>query len=158
MAEEQPPSADEVALAEITLSLAQDIFSVELETADTIDLKAVGLATADVAALTILLSFHGSVSHWWAASVLLAAAGVCFFLVMWQRHWELGVEPYDFWLENAGRTRLAMLESALASTERNRRHNDRFLLSKAFWFLWGYRALAAGLLTLLGTTLWHAYG
>jgi ABC-type Fe3+-siderophore transport system permease subunit len=111
MGEAQQASADEAALAEITLTLAQDIFRIELETADTIDLKAVGLATADVAALTILLSFHGSVSHWWAASVLLAVAGVCLFLVMWQRHWELG-----------------------------------------------YRALAAGLLTLLGTTLWHAYG
>lgn len=51
-----------------------------------------------------------------------------------------------------------MLESALVSTEGHRQHNEPFLISKAFWFLWGYRTLAAGLAVLLGTTLWRAYG
>jgi hypothetical protein len=148
---------DPLALPEITLALASDTYRNELTAADTIDLKAVGLATADVAALTILISFHKSVSEWWISAALLAASGFCLFLVLRQRFWELGIEPKDFWDENEGKPREAILESAIAGIERNRTTNEPFLLSKALWFRWGYRSLAAGLATLLGTTLWHAY-
>jgi len=145
-------------LAEVTLSLAQDLFRTELELADAIDLKASGLAAADVASLAIVLTFHKSVSVWLFPAGLLAAAGICFFLVLRQRLWELGTEPRKFWNENVGAEPVTILESALASTERNRSFNEPYLVSKAFWFLWGYRILALGIIALAGATLWRAYG
>jgi hypothetical protein len=152
-----PTDEDDLALAETTLSLAEALYREELSAADTIDVKAVGLATADVAALTILVTFHKSVAQWWLTAVLLVAAGVCFFLVLRRRIWELGTEPRPFWDENSGKTRLVILESALASTERNRKHNEPFVRAKGFWFLYGYLTLGIGLVALLATTLWHAY-
>lgn len=80
----------DLALAEMALRFSQEALRNELSTADTIDLKAVGLATADVAALTIVVSFHRSVSDWWASAVLLGVAALCFFLVMWQRPLQTG--------------------------------------------------------------------
>jgi hypothetical protein len=149
-------SADsDLALAETTLRLAEDIFKAELATADTIDLKAAGLLAADVAALTVVVTFHTSLaSWWWIAAIFLALSGLCFFLVLWQRVWELGTEPRPFWERNQHHSRLEILESALANTERNRNHNEPFLKFKGRWFLRGYWTLVLGIITLLGT-LWH---
>jgi hypothetical protein len=69
----------------------------------------------------------------------------------------MGEEPLDFWEANSEGTRLTILESALASVEGSRRDNEPLLVFKAFWFRWGYWALAAGLVALLATTLWHNY-
>jgi hypothetical protein len=153
-----PPSDDrDIALAEITLALAESLYGEELSAADTIDLKAVGLGTADVAALTILVTFHRDVSQWWAAAILLVISGVCFFTVLRRRFWWLGTEPRKFWDENTDRPRLVVLESALASTEENMTHNEPFLRFKARWFFMGYVTLALGIAVLLITALWHAY-
>lgn len=150
--------ADELALAQTTLALAEDIFRAELLSADTIDLKSVGLATADVAALTILVTFHASVWKWaWGPSaVLLSLSALSFFVVLRQRRWRLGVDPKKYWEANTGRGRLEGVESAIATTEKNRRHNEPYLESKGDWFLRGYVLLAAGLIVLILATLWHA--
>jgi hypothetical protein len=148
---------EDLARAEIGLTLASDLFKAELAAADTIDLKAVGLAAVDVAALALVVTFHASVTAWPISAIVLAAAGVCLFLVLYQRNWELGTDPTLYWEENQGRTRLSMLESALASTERNRSHNQPFVAFKGLWFRWGYRFLAAGLCILFVTTLSHIY-
>jgi hypothetical protein len=153
----EPPDDEDLARAEIALALAGDLFKAELGTADTIDLKAVGLAAVDIAALALVVTFHKSVSAWPLSALALAVAGTCLFRVLLQRHWELGTEPALFWEENEGGSRLSMLESALASTERNRLYNQPFLVFKGFWFRWGYRFLAAGLGILLITTLSHIY-
>lgn len=155
--DDPPDPASELALAEIGLSLAGDLFRAELASADTVDLKAVGLAAADVPALALVVTFHGSVTWWWLSTAFLVSSGICFFLVVRQRRWVLGTEPKDFWNENFGKTRQVMLESALASTERNRERIEPFLESKGVWFRWGYRLLALGLLALLITTFWHIY-
>jgi hypothetical protein len=149
-------SADsDLALAETTLRLAEDLFKAELATADTIDGKAASLLAADVAALTIVVTFHDSLaSWWWIAAIFLALSSLCFFLVLWQQDWELGTDPRPFWDRNRHNSRLAILESALANTERNRNYNSPFLESKATWFFRGYWTLAVGIAALLGT-LWH---
>jgi hypothetical protein len=149
-------SADsDLALAETTLRLAEDLFKAELATADTIDGKAASLLAADVAALTIVVTFHDSLaSWWWVAAIFLALSSLCFFVVLWQREWELGTDPTDFWDRYRHHSRLDVLEFALASTERNRNYNGPFLEAKADWFLRGYWTLAIGIVTLLGT-LWH---
>jgi hypothetical protein len=83
-------SADsDLALAETTLRLAEDLFRAELATADTIDGKAASLLAADVAALTIVVTFHHSLaSWWWIAAIFLALSSLCFFVVLWQRDWD----------------------------------------------------------------------
>jgi hypothetical protein len=149
----------DLALAEITLVQAEALFRADLAVADLIDLKAVGLATADVAALTILVTFHnGRVAHWWAAAAFMAISGVCFFLVLRQREWELGIDPKDFWNKNANRSSVQILEDALASVNKNLEINGPFVDYKSRWFLRGYRLLAVGLGTLLATTVWRLYG
>jgi hypothetical protein len=149
-------SADtDLALAETTLGLADDLFKAELAAADTIDFKAAGLLAADVAALTIVVTFHDSLaSWWWIPAIFLAFSSICFFLVLWAREWELGTEPRAFWNRHRHSSRLDILQSALANMERNRSHNEPFLKSKASWFFRGYWTLAIGIVTLLGT-LWN---
>lgn len=148
----------DLALAETTLRAAEDLFQAELDTADTIDLKAVGLLAADVAALAVVVTFHRSLaSWWWLAAILLAVSCVCFFFVLWQRNWELGIDPTEFWQRNRHRSRLEILEDALAVIERNREHNEPFLESKADWFSYGYWSLFLGLASLVGT-LFHVHG
>lgn len=145
----------DLALAETTLRLAEDLFRAELAAADTIDLKASGLLVADVAALTIVATFHQALaSWWWVAAFFLALSSICLFLVLWQRDWELGTQPKDFWNRYRHHSRLDILEKALAATEENRIRNAPFLEKKADWFFRGYWSLALGLITLLGT-LWN---
>jgi hypothetical protein len=93
-------------------------------------------------------------SWWWVPATFLTLSSLCFFLVLSQREWELGTDPQDVWARNRHRSRLEILEFALASTEGNRNHNEPFLESKADWFFRGYWTLAIGIFTLLGT-LWH---
>jgi hypothetical protein len=148
------PDSD-LALVETTLRLAEDAYRAELATADTIDLKASGLLAADVAALTVVVTFHESLaSWWWVPMIFLVLSGICFFLVLWQRTWKVGTDTTDFWSRNRHKSRLEILESALASTEGNRNDNAPFLESKADWFFRGYWVLAVAIVTLLGT-LWN---
>lgn len=147
-------AASDRALAETTLRLADELFRAELSTADAIDLKAAGLLGAVVAALAIIVTFHDSLAHWWAVPAsFLALSAFFFFLVLRARRWELGIDPEDFWRSHRHRSPQAMLEDALAITERNRLHNEPHLEAKALWFRCGYWALALGMPTLLGTLL-----
>jgi hypothetical protein len=138
------PDDSDLALADITLASAKDQLFFECTAADVIDLKAVGLATADVAALTILVAAHRTIGFWWVPAAFMVMGGVCFFLVLWQRDWEFGPRLNEFREKYAGLSRTEILEGMLSDVEDNRKHNDPFLESKADWFLRGYFALALG--------------
>lgn len=144
-----------LALAEITLARLDAMLEIELEVGDAIDVKAVGLATADVAALTIIVVFHDSVPVWWLSSILMGAAGVFLFLVLRQRQWRYAPDLTKFWVENVGKPRVEIVEGMLASLSESREHNVPFLVFKAKWFRWGYLTLAAGLVALLASALYR---
>jgi hypothetical protein len=147
-----------LALAEISLRRAEEVLKIELECADVIDLKSVGLATADVAALTILIAAHKSVLYWWAPATLMAMSGVCFFIVLRSRQWEWAGEFEPFRRLNYLRTRLEITEAMLADVIASREQNYPHLVAKAKYFRRGYWLLATGLLTLFVIGAWTVFG
>jgi hypothetical protein len=153
--DDEEQAASDLALAEITTASARSTLDIELGAADTIDIKAVGLATADVAALTIVVTVHEQVPVWWGPAGLLSFAGVCFFFVLRQRYWEYAPDPERFREDHYGGTRTEILDAMLADLVKYRKHNDPLLKFKARWFQWGYWALAGGLAFLLVATLIH---
>jgi hypothetical protein len=138
----------DLALAEVTLARAKEVLGLELGSADIIDLKSVGLATADVAALTILVAAHGGLGYWWVPAMVMGCSGFCFFLVLRQRVWLFGPDFTKFRDEHAGLSRLEITEGMLADVLACGKNNEPFLKFKARWFRYGYRLLALSLIAL----------
>jgi hypothetical protein len=148
-------AASRVAIAEVLLERAGTELDLDLGAADTIDLKAVGLATAAVAALTILVTFHRDLPAWWLHSTFIGISAVCFFLVLWQRDWQYAPEIERFREDNYGRPRVEILEEMLGALVEYRQRNKPYLLFKAWCFQLGYFTLAIGVVTLLAASLWR---
>jgi hypothetical protein len=141
--------ASELALEEITLKRAEAVLEIELAAADVIDLKSVGLLTADVAALTILVAAHGQIDWWWAPAALMTISGVCFFLVLRTREWLLAPEFPEFRDEHVGKSRIEITHAMLEVVLECRETDYPFLEDKGKWFKRGYSTLALALVTLL---------
>lgn len=150
--------ASEIALGEAVLARAESSMRIELGVADTVDLKAVGLATADVAALTISVLFHKDLPAWWISVTIMALAGVCFFFVLRQREWFYEPNLDLFWAEHVGQPPAQIPEAMLAAIVEARGKNRHHIENKATWFRWGYWCLSAGLLALLASAVKRAVG
>lgn len=145
----------DLALAEVTLARADSLLSIDLGAADTIDIKAVGLATAGIAALTIIIVFHRSVPIWWAPTALMTASGVFFFLTLRQQKWVYAPDIPAFRTKHSGKSRVQLLEAMRDEVLEAYEKNGPLVDDKARWFQWGYRCLAAGLIVLLAGAVWR---
>src|SRR4051794_26542760 len=79
------------AMAEVLLRRSEALIEVSLGDSDILDMKAVTLLTADIAALSILIPFHRRHSDvWWVAAVLMVVAGAFFYRAIQTRTYKLG--------------------------------------------------------------------
>jgi hypothetical protein len=141
-------------LSELLLARADLMLDNQFGNSDVLDLKAVGLLTADVAAVTILAVVPAAVGKlWWVPALLMIGAGAYFLRVVRTRDWDVGPDLDAFREEQYRRSPLQMTDEMLADVVLAMTNNLPLVDGKARMFRNGYRLLAASLLVAVGLAL-----
>lgn len=131
-------------MAEVLLRRAEALVEVSLGDSDILDMKAVTLLTADIAALSLLIPFHHPHSHvWWIAAALMVVAGLFFYQAIQTREYKVAQKLPTFRERNWGASPREIYEAMFVELQDVRTDTDNQVITKHDQFQRGYIALGA---------------
>jgi hypothetical protein len=132
----------------VALERSSAILEIELNSADVLDFKAIGLGAADLASVGVLVAAHRSIPFWWASTGLLILSSLFFTVVLRPRRWEFGPDFNEFRELHYGKSRLEITEAMLSEVLHALDTNSPFLKAKGRHFKRGFAILLVALLIL----------
>jgi hypothetical protein len=137
----------DLVLAKVAVEHAAAQLDAQMGDSDTLDLKALGLLTVDVAAITILVATHESLNRfWWIAAALLGVGAFFFLAAQRLTEFDRGPDILEFRSENTGASPVRITETMLSDLLLACDRNEPVLRQKIRNVEWGSRFLVVGVI------------
>lgn len=95
--------SDEQRIIDLSVAQAQARLDNQFRNVDALDLKALGVLAADVAALGVVIATHGGLNRlWWLPAIGLAVAGALLLVCVWPRALDEGPSLREFFIAFGG--------------------------------------------------------